>query len=386
MSRDIREFLTPSCTVLAVGEPTHLEPSITWLRNELFAGLAEHGFASIALETDRVAARVVDDYVRRGVGDLDTVMRKGFSHGFGAFPANRQLVTWMRDHNATLPPQRRLAFHGFDAPLETMSAPSPRRYLEFARDYLDYGVDLAGLLGEDEQWSRTEAVLDPAASPGLTAEARQLRTIADDMSLEFSIRTPALISATSRDEWHTARMHLMAAVHLLRYHAKCAQRIDERDRLTRMCATRDACMAENLADIRSVESARGATLVFAHNLHLQRNPGSMRMGEVTVEWFSAGAIFDAAHPDEYRFVAGSLGRSATIELGEPAPGTIESVLQARTSGWGLSAPDTLPAGRVRTDTDPMQGYFPLDRDTLDGADAVLHVVDGVAVTESVRAG
>ncbi len=372
--------------MLAVGEPTHLEPSIAWLRNELLAGLADHGFASIALETDRVAARLVDDYVRRGVGDLDTVMREGFSHGFGAFPANRQLVSWMRDHNENLPPQRRLAFHGFDAPLETMSAPSPRRYLEFARAYLDYDVDIAGLLGDDEQWSRTEAVLDPAASLGLTAEARQLRVIADDMCLEFHIRTPGLIAATSRDEWHTARMHLMAAVHLLRYHAKCARRIDERDRLTGMCATRDVCMAENLADIRVTEAARGATLVFAHNLHLQRNPGAMRMGEVTVDWFSAGAIFDAMYPDEYRFVVGSLGRSATIELGEPAPGTFESFLQSRTTGWGLSAPDVLPAGRIRTDINPMQGYFPLDQDILDRADAVLHVADGVAVTESVRAG
>ncbi len=371
--------------MLALGEPTHLEPSIAWLRNELFARLADHGFTSIALETDRVAARLVDDYVRRGVGDLDTVLREGFSHGFGAFPANRRLVTWMREHNENLPPQRRLAFHGFDAPLETMSAPSPRRYLEFARDYLDYDVDTDGLLGADELWSRTEAVLDPTSSPGLTPEAGRLRTVVDDMCLELQIRTPGLVATTSRDEWHTARTHLMAAVHLLRYHAKCARRVDESERLTRMCATRDACMAENLADIRAIESARGATLVFAHNLHLQRNPGSMRMGEVTVDWFSAGAIFDAIHPGDYRFVVGSLGRSATIGLGEPAPGTFEGSLQSRITGWGLSAPDELPDGRVRTDIDPMQGYFPLDRDTLGAADAVLHVTDGAAVTAAVRA-
>lgn len=386
MSRDIREILTPSCTVLALGEPTHLEPSIAWIRNTLFARLADHGFASIALETDRVAARLVDDYVRRGVGDLDTVMRAGFSHGFGAFPANRQLVTWMREHNEKLPPQRRLAFHGFDAPLETMSAPSPRRYLEFARAYLDYDADLAGLLGDDEQWSRTEAVLDPASSVGLTPQAGQLRLIADDMFLEFQLRTPGLIAATTREEWQTARMHLMAAAHLLRYHATSARRIGEQERLTRMCATRDACMAENLADIRAAESERGATLVFAHNLHLQRNPGSMRMGEVTVDWFSAGAIFDAVHPGEYCFVVGSLGRSATIALGDPDPGTFEHFLQSRTADWTLSATDDLTAGRTRAAIDPARGYFPLDRDTLAGADAVLHVCDGAAVTESVRAG
>lgn len=387
MSRDIREFLTTSCTVLALGEPTHGEHSIAWLRNELFVELAQdRGFASIAMETDRVAALVVDDYVRRGVGDLDTVMHAGFSHGFGEFPANRQLVIRMREHNEELPPHRRLAFHGFDAPLETMSAPSPRRYLEYAREYLGYDIDPAELLGDDEQWSRTEAVLDPAASPGARPETHRLRAIADDMCVESQVRAPELIAAGSLAEWHTARTHLMAAVHLLRYHAKCARQVDEGDRLTDMCATRDAAMADNLADIRSIETGRGSTLVFAHNAHLQRNRSSMQMGRWHLEWFSAGAIFSALHGDAYRLIIGSLGRSAAIDLGEPAPDTFEGRLQSRTDTWGLTAADAVPAGRTRTDTVPMQGCFPLDQRTLDSADAVLHVADGDAVTASLRAG
>ncbi|HLS78712.1 MAG TPA: erythromycin esterase family protein [Nocardia sp.] len=391
MTRDISDFLSPSCTVLALGEPTHSEPAVAWLRNDLFARLAGHGFAAVALETDRVAALMVDDYVRRGVGDLDTVLREGFSHGFGAHPANRALVTWMREYNEALPPRRRLAFHGFDAPLETMSAPSPRRYLEAARAQLnranpatsaDLDAEIDALLGADERWSRTEAVLDPAASPGRTPEAERLRAIADDLTLEFQLATPNLLATGSRHEWHTARTHLLAAVHVLRYHAACARRVDEAERLTRMCATRDACMAENLADIRRIESARGATLVFAHNLHLQRNPGSMPMGEVTVDWFSAGALFDAAHPGEYRFLAGALGRSADIGLGDPGRGTYEAALRSRIPDWGLTAPETLPDSHVRDDIDPRKGYFPLDRDILGGADGVLFVADCAAVDEA----
>jgi len=386
MSRDIHEFLTTSCTLLALGESTHREHSIAWLRNELFAELAQdHGFASIALETDRVAGLLVDDYVRRGIGDLDTVMCAGFSHGFGEFPANRQLVIRMREHNEKLPPHRRLAFHGFDAPLETMSAPSPRRYLEYAREYLGYDVDPVELLGDDEQWSRTEAVLNPSASVGACPEAHRLRAIADDMCVELQLRAPELIAATSRDEWHSARTHLTAAVHLLRYHAKCARQVEEGDRLTGMCATRDASMADNLADIRSIEAAGGATLVFAHNAHLQRNPSTMSMGGETIEWSSAGAIFSALHGDAYRLIIGSLGRSAAIDLGDPAPDTFEGLLQSRTATWELTAADTVPAGRTRTDTVPMQGCFPLDQRTLDCADAVLHVADGDAVTASLRA-
>src|SRR5689334_8339564 len=79
MSQDIRKFLTPSCDLLALGEPTHLEPAFGRIRNELFGQLAEHGFRSIALETDRVAALAVNDFVQDGVGTCDAVMTEGFS-------------------------------------------------------------------------------------------------------------------------------------------------------------------------------------------------------------------------------------------------------------------------------------------------------------------
>ena len=83
--------------LLALGEPTHFEPACAQLRNALFAQLAEHGYRSIALETDRVAA-------------LDG----GFSHGLGEVDANRQLVAWLREYNEKA--NEPLALHGFDAP------------------------------------------------------------------------------------------------------------------------------------------------------------------------------------------------------------------------------------------------------------------------------
>jgi erythromycin esterase-like protein len=174
MSQDIRDFVPTSCEVLALGEPAHQEPAFAWTRNKLFPALVDRGFRSIALETDRVAALTVNDFVQDGVGTLDTAMRDGFSHGFGELDANRELVAWMREHNESRPEEQRVSFHGFDAAMETMSAPSPRRHLEYARDYLGLDLDLAGLLGDDEQWSRQEAVLDPAMSVGATTDADQL--------------------------------------------------------------------------------------------------------------------------------------------------------------------------------------------------------------------
>ncbi|MER6310392.1 erythromycin esterase family protein [Streptomyces sp. NPDC001657] len=392
MSQDLRDFVSTSCELLALGEPTHLEPAFGRIRNELFSQLADHGFRSIALEIDRVTALVVNDFVQGGAGTLDAVMKEGFSTDFGELLANRQLVAWMREYNENRPEAERLAFHGIDAEMENTSAPSPRSYLEYARDYLklDLGDDLARLAGADERWSRAEAILDPAMSVGDTAEAERLRTLADDMLVSLHARAPELIAATSRAEWWRAKAHLTAGLGLLRYHKQSAQRIDESARISRLLATRDALMAQNLLDIRSIEARRGPTLVFAHNVHLQRNPSTMRMADLELDWFSAGAIVGSLLDERYTVVLSSLGSSETLGLGEPAADTYEAVLQGRTTGWGLTAAGAVTAAttatpvRTRTDTTPQQGYFPLDRASLDAADAILHVSDGPTAVRPFR--
>ncbi|MDX3693526.1 erythromycin esterase family protein [Streptomyces europaeiscabiei] len=322
MSQDIRDFVTPSCDLLALGEPTHTEPAFPRLRNDLFARLVDQGFRSIALETDRVPALALNDHVREGTGDFDEVMREGIAFGRGEMAPNRQLITWMREYNRTRPPEERLAFHGFDAEMENLSAPSPRRYLEHARAYLTRGggpapalslslasaaaVDLASLAGDDDRWSRTEAVMDPAMSLGATAEAETLRCFADDLLTEFHARAPELIAATSRAEWFRAKTHLTAGLGLLRYHKQLAQPLEESVRISRLLATRDALMVENLLDIRAIEAGRGPTLVFGHNLHLRRGLSHMRMRDLDLNWYGAGAILGSLIGERYAFFAGSL--------------------------------------------------------------------------------
>ncbi|MGW5719521.1 erythromycin esterase family protein [Amycolatopsis sp. NPDC003865] len=315
------------CTaeLLAFGEPTHFEPAFARIRNDLFARLAEHGFRSIALETDRVAA-------------LDG----GFSHGFGEQDANQELLAWLREYNETA--AEPLTFHGFDAPTETFSAPSPRTYLEHARDYLGVSVDIATLAGDDERWSRSEAILDPAASPGASPEARELRVIADDLLMALDARVEPAARA--------ARIHAMAGLDLLRYHAASALPGERDTRIARLAGARAVIMARNLLDIHS--SQPGRTLVFAHNAHL----GS-----------GAGAIVASRLGERYAFIAGSLGHSEALGLGEPDPATYEGHLQRGTGTWQLTA--EIPAGRPREDAD--YRYAPLTRELLENADAILHV-------------
>ncbi|WP_370946527.1 erythromycin esterase family protein [Amycolatopsis sp. cg5] len=376
MSQDIRDFVTPSCELLAFGEPTHQGPAFRRLRNELFPQLAGHGFRSIALETDRVAAYIVDDYVREGVGTLEKVMSEGFSHNFGEPEDNRLLVAWLREYNDGRPAEERLAFHGFDAATENFSAPSPLGYLEYARDYLGLDTDFASLAGEDEQWSRTEAIMDPAMSIGDTVPARELRVLADDMLTTLYWRGPELIETTSRAEWFRAEANLTTGLDLLRYHKQASAKLEVNARVSRLMATRDAFMSQNLFAIRRAEADRGPTFVFANNAHLQRNLGRWALGGRDFTWAPAGSIVSSLVGERYVVVLGSLGRNADIGLGEPDADTFEGALQRDIGTWGLTRARV--SGRKRTDIEARQGYFPLEQATVDGADALLHINNGAA--------
>src|SRR5262249_41131500 len=84
--------------LLGLGEPTHGVEAFPRLRNEMLRYLVEDaGYRSIAIESDCLAGLLVDSYVQTGDGELDDVLARGFSHGFGGYAANRELVAWLRE-------------------------------------------------------------------------------------------------------------------------------------------------------------------------------------------------------------------------------------------------------------------------------------------------
>src|SRR5690606_25608881 len=141
------------------------------------------------------------------------------THGFGADPANRDLLLWMREYNTGRPASERLTFYGFDAPLEISGAPSPRRYLTQVCAFLgsNLGEEIDGLVGDEARWSDSAAIWEPGRSVGRSADAQRLRVIADDLLVELYLQ------ATERPEgWWEAFVHARAAIGLLRYHAHAA--------------------------------------------------------------------------------------------------------------------------------------------------------------------
>ncbi|MEU3824948.1 erythromycin esterase family protein [Streptomyces sp. NPDC029080] len=370
--------------LLALGEPTHGEDGLMDLRNALFRRLVEqHGYRTIAIESDCMAGLIVDEHVTSGAGTLDDVMRHGFSHEWGAFPANRELVRWMRAHNEGRPASEHVRFAGFDGPLEITGAASPRQSLLALHAHLSARGDagllpctaetLDRLLGADDRWTEPAAMTDPARSVGRSAEARELRLIADDLAALLEEQTPGLLAATSRHEWERARLYARTATGLLRYHFWMAD--TSPSRMTRLLGLRDQMMAANLLAL----AERGPVLVHAHNSHLQRDRSSTRMGGRPVRWWSAGALVSARLAEGYAFVATAVGTIRHRGVGTPPPDTVEGLMYAlREDRCVVDAPRlaaALGAGRPAPRKSPWFGYAPLDPAHLPGYDAIVFLRD-----------
>ncbi|MFE3293303.1 erythromycin esterase family protein [Rhodococcus sp. NPDC059234] len=377
LGRAVDELLaarTDPPTLLALGEPTHGIAAFPLLRNELLGHLTERGYRSIVLETDYFAASVVDDYVGGATADVDEVLATGFSHGFGAVPGNRELVEWLRAHNAGLAPRDRIRFHGFDAPVEQSGAPSPRCALRSVSEYLPAALrpesvrDLDALLGDDTDWTNEAAMYDPAASIGGSDRARALRIVADDLASALHRAAPGLHSADATGYDH-AVAHARTAQGLLRYHAAMAGAAS--DRIATLLSLRAEMMAENLRAIVAQEQRRGPSLVFAHNVHLQRAQPRTTVAGGDVNWCSAGALVGLTLGGRYAFLA-------TDANPDSDPDTLQGVLADATTRRAL-----FPAQALRDALPPsigagepiLPGHIPLDPAELDGADAVIFVGD-----------
>lgn len=349
--------------LLGLGEARHFAGELGEARNEIFRYLVEHeGYRAFAIESDCLMGLLVDEYVTGGPGTLDEVMERGFSHRFGTFPANRELVRWMRAYNEEH--EDKVRFFGFDGPLEYWAA-SPRQALIALCDLLEGPLPcsrgtLDELLGADERWSDEASVMDPAKSIGRSPEAQRLRLIADDLAALLETQVPRL---SAWDRWR-AELYARTAIGLLRYHHGLADTSPAR--LSRLSALRDAMMAANLRAI----AEYGPALVFSHNLHLQRHESVMRLGEQELEWYSAGALAATYLGDRYAFIASAFG---TTGGDVPAPDTVEGALsalpwdRALVDGRGLAKAASGAVRRVSGDF----AYFPLDPARLDLVDGVL---------------
>jgi erythromycin esterase-like protein len=239
------------------------------------------------------------------------------------------------------------------------------------------------LVGEDERWSRFEAMMNARDSIGGAPEAVELRLLTEELIGLLESESPHLVTATSITAWNRARMHARVAAWLLRYHATMAE--DSPRRMSRLSGQRDSLMAANLIALLEEEVDRGPTLLYAHNSHLQRWPSTMQLEwepfTEAMRWWGAGSILSTRFGERYVWVAMTVGRGPERGLEPPSPQTLEGELDALAQGPVLIDAQrlgtALRAARrelvQRTDTTTDQGYFSFNPDHLSDVDAIIHI-------------
>ncbi len=372
--------LGDSVELLGFGEALHGGEELLVLRNQLFQRLVEaHGYSAIAVESSFPRGSIINDYVLgRGPASYAAVQDTGWSHGFGKFEANRELVEWMRHYNADPAHQRKLQFYGFDSPTD-VTADSPRQTLHVALDYLserdealgqEYRKRIDPLLGQDAAWENPAAALDPTQAIGRSPEATALRIETEELISELRVRRPELVAKSDESHYLEAVHSAVMARQLLNYHATLAQTSDQRQ--ARLLGIRAAMMAENLAYIISREQGRGNVLVFAHNSHLKRGKVQWQWGNETLIWWPVGSHLHEMFGRRYVVIGSAVGESPANGIGQPEAGTLEARFTSAPGpvqfipthqGQGLPA-EEMAALPIRSGSQKNPSYFALSPESF----------------------
>jgi erythromycin esterase len=263
--------------IVGLSEGIHgaAEPLI--FRNRLFKHLVEHlGFGAIAIESGIVESRLLNDYVTQGRGELDAVLEQGLSVGSDTFRQNGELIRWMREYNARLPPDGvKVQIFGLDvpgSPGNRDAARGPDTALRSALDYLRVvdppaaaqmqsrveaflpvlkGTNGYGELKESQRDALTAAIADLVS----LMERQRLVYVAKSSKEDFDWAERAAIGARQTDTWFR-RMPLGWKLADGFEWGRYSQQV------------RDRAMADNLDWVRGRLGPRGRVLVFTAVGHM----------------------------------------------------------------------------------------------------------------------
>ena len=272
-ARNVSEISVPvQARIVALGEATHGNAEFQQLKLDVFKVMVEkYGVRAFALEGDYGNCEVVNRYIHGGEG---TAQETVAAIGFPIYRTEQmeQLVSWMRDYNATAREDDQLCFYGFDM----------QRYEYNYKDLLDaargFGLDTKDL---EKIWDGEKNGFSDAYKPD--ENAKIFETVKQELlQLNDSLTAKAA---------HYADMLLQ--------NISIGKVIND---ATAGNALRDKFMADNVCWILEQEQARGNERIFvsAHNGHIQRcnnygttgkGMGNLLADEFGEKYFAIGTDF-----------------------------------------------------------------------------------------------
>jgi erythromycin esterase len=278
--------------VVAIGENNHLIREFTVLRDRLLRFLVtELNFGVVAFESGFPEGELVDDWIRGGPGALDTVARDGFTFRFGDSAEMRDMLGWLRAHNAD---GGRVRFAGVDVP---GSGGSSLPALHRVRDHLAASApDELPLVEAAIEATRPYTAANNGAAPVRYAAMGEAERDAATVALtRLLLRLDALGPGEEPLRHRVARHHALGALRL----DEQLREFTELGQVTPpavVVSSRDVYQAETVRLLRDLHRPDAKIVLMLHNGHAQRVPYELVPG---VRARSAGSYLAAELGDDY---------------------------------------------------------------------------------------
>jgi erythromycin esterase-like protein len=249
--------------VVLLGDASHGTSEFYKARAEITKRLVDrHGFTVVALEADWPDAEAIDRYVRlrpgpKGqIGDSKLEPFKRFPTWMWRNNEMQELIEWMRDRNAKVPPERRAGFYGLD--LYSMGS-SIRAVI----DYLDR-VDPEAAKAARRHCGCLEPWIDDPSTYGLASlrgiescETQVLTMLRDLLKRRFDYAA----AENDGEEFHSTEQNAYVIKDAERYYK--AMYYNSASSWT----LRDSHMFETLKRLFHSKPGDTKAIVWAHNSH-----------------------------------------------------------------------------------------------------------------------
>lgn len=319
--------------VVGLGEATHGTREFFQLKHRILRFLVvEHGVRTITLQNGFAQTRALDDYVRRGEGDVRTALSTSLDPVWQA-EAVLAMVDWLRSFNAGRPADDRVSLYGLDATSLMWPARQLRSYLRSATPPLP-GESIRSDLN-----SLAEAPLFGREDEQLQRALATAASVADALESHLADHESAYVDATSRGEYERALRDIWT-IRRARSYIR-ARRLEDAGLQSR--SIRDESMAENVAWLRDHEDA-DTVVVWAHNDHVRNGEFGERVdGQETVPVM--GRHLTEQYGDEGYYALGMDFGSGSFRARNKQTGRLDTFTVDRPDG-------TRPFSATMADADP----------------------------------
>jgi erythromycin esterase len=300
--------------VVAIGENNHHIREFGLLRARLLRFLVtELGFGVLGFESGFAEGLLVDDWIRGGPGDVDTVARDGFTFRFGEADEVRDVLGWLRAHNAA---GGRVRFAGLDVPGSGGSGlPALQRVREHLQAHDPGGIPLVdAAIDASAPYRAANNGVAPARYAELDPPTRDAATAALTRVL---LRLDAIRPGSDPHAHRVARHHALGALRVDEQLREFVA-LGEPDPPAHVVSSRDVHMAETVRLLRELYGPDERIVLMLHNGHAQRLPLQLVPG---VSARSAGSYLAADLGADYVVlgVTACGGTTTDVRLDPEAP-------------------------------------------------------------------